>query len=149
MQKRETLEVNGHKITLVEQPTQYILDLEKKFEDRELVGYCKEILKYPAGENPDMTEFLNIPDVVKYKDLELSLKNKEGKKDLYLAQELFVALGKNKTNTAYVAEVFLQKLGKNVNDYKYKELVDMGTEVFKQVGEMIYLIKIRDTFRSL
>ncbi|CAL7897442.1 Phage tail assembly chaperone protein, E, or 41 or 14 [Fusobacterium necrophorum subsp. funduliforme] len=149
MQNREELEINGHKITLVEQPTQYVLDLEKKFEDRELVGYCKEILKYPAGENPDMTEFLNIPDVVKYKDLELSLKNKEGKKDLYLAQELFVALGKNKTNTAYVAEVFLQKLGKNVNDYKYKELIDMGAEIFKQVGEMIYLIKIRDTFRSL
>ncbi|EFS20823.1 hypothetical protein FSBG_00320 [Fusobacterium gonidiaformans 3-1-5R] len=149
MQKRETLEVNGHKITLVEQPTQYILDLEKRFEDKELVGYCKEILKYPAGENPDMTEFLNIPDTIKYKDLELSLKNKDGEKDLYLAQELFVALGKNKTNTAYVAEVFLQKLGKNVNDFKYKELVDMGAEVFKQVGEMIYLIKIRDTFRSL
>lgn len=149
MQNRETLEVNGHKITLVEQPTQYILDLEKKFEDRELVGYCKEILKYPAGENPDMTEFLNIPDIVKYKDLELFLKDKEGKKDLYLAQELFVALGKNKANTAYVAEVFLQKLGKNVNDYKYKELIDMGAEIFKQVGEMIYLIKIRDTFRSL
>ncbi|KYM54193.1 hypothetical protein A2U06_00065 [Fusobacterium necrophorum subsp. funduliforme] len=149
MQKRETLEVNGHKITLVEQPTQYILDLEKRFEDKELVGYCKEILKYPAGENSDMTEFLNIPDVVKYQDLELSLKDKEGKKDLYLAQELFTALGKNKPNTAYVAEVFLQKLGKNVNDFKYKELVDMGAEVFKQVGEMIYLIKIRDTFRSL
>jgi len=149
MQKREELEINGHKITLVEQPTQYILDLEKRFEDKELVGYCKKILKYPAGENPDMTEFLNIPDIVKYKDLELSLIDKEGKKDLYLAQELFVALGKNKTNTAYVAEVFLQKLGKNVNDFKYKELVDMGAEVFKQVGEMIYLIKIRDTFRSL
>ena len=149
MQKRETLEVNGHKITLVEQPTQYILDLEKRFEDKELVGYCKEILKYPAGENSDMTEFLNIPDVVKYQDLELSLKDKEGKKDLYLAQELFTALGKNKPNTAYGAEVFLQKLGKNVNDFKYKELVDMGAEVFKQVGEMIYLIKIRDTFRSL
>ena len=140
MQNREELEINGHKITLVEQPTQYILDLEKKFDDRELVGYCKEILKYPAGENPDMTEFLNIPDTIK---------NKDGEKDLYLAQELFVALGKNKTNTAYVAEVFLQKLGKNVNDFKYKELVDMGAEVFKQVGEMIYLIKIRDTFRSL
>ena len=149
MQKRETLEINGHKITLVEQPTQYILDLEKKFDDKELVGYCKEILKYPAKENPDMTEFLNIPDIVKYKDLELSLIGKEGKKDLYLVQELFVALGKNKTNTAYVAEVFLQKLGKNVNDYKYKELIDMGAEIFKQVGEMIYLIKIRDTFRSL
>lgn len=149
MQNREELEINGHKITLVEQPTQYILDLEKRFEDKELVGYCKEILKYPAGENSDMTEFLNIPDIIKYKDLELSLINKEGKKDLYLAQDLFVALGKNKTNTAYVAEVFLQKLGKNVNDFKYKELVDMGAEVFKQVGEMIYLIKIRDTFRSL
>ena len=96
-----------------------------------------------------MTEFLNIQDTIKYKDLELSLKDKEGKKDLYLAQELFTALGKNKPNPAYVAEVFLQKLGKNVNDFKYKELVDMGAEVFKQVGEMIYLIKIRDTFRGL
>ena len=92
MQKRETLEVNGHQITLVEQPTQYILDLEKKFDDKELVGYCKEILKYPSGENPDMIEFLNIPDTIKYKDLELSLKDKEGKKDLYLAQELFLSL---------------------------------------------------------
>ena len=149
MQKREELEVNGHKIILIEQPTQYILDLEKRFEDKELVGYCREILKYPAGENPELEEILKLKDSIKYKDLELSLKNKEGKKDLYLAQELFVSIGKNKTNPAYVAEVFLEKLGKNVNDYKYKELVEMGTEVFKQVFEVGYLVKIRDTFRSL
>lgn len=147
--KKEELVVNGHKLVIMEQPAQHILNLEREFTDGELVGYCKEILKYPAGVNPELEEILNIPDEIKYKELVLSLKDKDGKKDLYKAEELFVSLRENKANSAYVAEKFLSKLGQDVNKYKYKELVEMGKEIFKQVGELIYLIQIRETFRSL
>lgn len=147
--KKEEIEINGHKLVIMEQPAQHILKLEKDFTDGELVGYCKEILKYPAGVNPELEEILNIPDEVKYKDLTLSLRGKDGKKDLYKAEEIFVALRENKINTAYVAEKFLNKLGQDINKYKYKELVKMGQEIFKQVGELIYLVQIRETFRSL
>lgn len=147
--KKEEIEVNGHKLVIMEQPSQHILKWEKEYSDKELVGYCKEILKYPSGVNPELEEILNIPDEIRYKDLSLLLKDKDGKKDLYKAEELFVALGKNKPNPAYVAEEFLKKLGIDINKYKYKELVEMGEIVFKQVGELIYLVQIRETFRNL
>lgn len=147
--RKEELVINGHKIVIMEQPAQYILELEKKFSDKELVGYCKEILKYPTGVNPQLEDVLKIPDEIKYKDLILSLKDKEGKKDLYKAEEIFVALGANKSNPAYVAEEFLNKLGEDINKFKYKELVEIGKEVFKQVGELIYLVQIREMFRNM
>ena len=147
--KKEELMINNKKIVLMEQPSQYILELEKKFSDNDLVGYCEEILKYPAGANPSLDELLNIPDSIKYGDLELSLKKEDGKKDLYLAQEILTSVGQNKHNAAYVAEFFLKKLKKDVNDYKYQELIKMGEEVFKQVGELLYLVQVRETFRRM
>ena len=137
--KKEELMVNNKKIILMEQPSQYILELEKRFSDNDLVGYCEEILKYPADTNPKLEELLNIPDIVK----------ENGKKDLYLAQEILTSVGQNKHNPAYVAEFFLKRLKKDVNDYKYHELVKMGEEVFKQVGELLYLVQIRETFRRM
>lgn len=147
--KKEELMINNKKIVLMEQPSQYILELEKRFSDNDLVGYCEEILKYPADTNPKLEELLNIPDIVKYGDLELSLKKENGEKDLYLAQEILTSVGQNKHNPAYVAEFFLKRLKKDVNDYKYHELVKMGEEVFKQVGELLYLVQIRETFRRM
>ena len=147
--KKEELMVNNKKIILMEQPSQYILELEKRFSDNDLVGYCEEILKYPADTNQKLEELLNIPDIVKYGDLELSLKKENGEKDLYLAQEILTSVGQNKHNPAYVAEFFLNRLKKDVNDYKYHELVKMGEEVFKQVGELLYLVQIRETFRRM
>ena len=147
--KKEELMVNNKKIILMEQPSQYILELEKRFSDNDLVGQCEEILKYPADTNQKLEELLNIPDVVKYGDLELSLKKENGEKDLYLAQEILTSVGQNKHNSAYVAEFFLKRLKKDVNDYKYHELVKMGEEVFKQVGELLYLVQIRETFRRM
>ena len=44
--KKEELMINNKKIVLMEQPSQYILDLERRFPDEDMVGYCKEILKY-------------------------------------------------------------------------------------------------------
>ena len=106
-------------------------------------------MKYPAGANPSLEELLNIPDLIKYGDLELSLKKEDGKKDLYLAQEIIYSVRKNKPNAAYVGEFFLKKLKKDVNNYKYQELIKIGEEVFKQVGEMLYLGQIRETFRKM
>ena len=147
--KKEELMINNKKIVLMEQPSQYILDLERRFPDEDMVGYCKEILKYPAEVNPSIEEIINLPDSVKYGDLELSLKKENGEKDLYLAQEILTSVGQNKHNPAYVAEFFLKRLKKDVNDYKYHELVKMGEEVFKQVGELLYLVQIRETFRKM
>ena len=70
--KKEELMINNKKIVLMEQPSQYILDLERRFPDEDMVGYCKEILKYPAEVNPSIEEIINLPDSVKYGDLELS-----------------------------------------------------------------------------
>lgn len=147
--KKEELMINNKKIVLMEQPSQYILELEKRFSDKDLVGYCKEILKYPADVNPTLEELLDIPDSIKYGDLELSLKKENGEKDLYLAQEILTSVGQNKPNSAYVGEFFLKKLKKDVNDYKYQELIKMGDEVFKQVGELLYLVQIREIFRRM
>ena len=147
--KKEELMINNKKIVLMEQPSQYILDLERRFPDEDMVGYCKEILKYPAEVNPSIEEIINLPDSVKYGDLELSLKKEDGKKDLYLAQEIIYSVRQNKPNAAYVGEFFLKKLKKDVNDYKYQELIKIGEEVFKLVGEMLYLGQIRETFRKM
>lgn len=144
---KHELILNEQKIIIMEQPTQYILELEKKYSDTELLEYCKEILKYPAGENPSIEEILNIPGEIKYKNLVLNMR-KNGEKDLKTAQELFLSFKQNKLNPAYVAELFLEKLNKSINDFSYKELVEIGTEVFKQVGEMAKLIVIIDTFRN-
>ena len=46
-------------------------------------------------------------------------------------------------------EKILKKLKKDVNDYKYQELIKMGEEVFKQVGELLYLVQVRETFRRM
>ena len=100
--KKEELMINNKKIVLMEQPSQYILDLERRFPDEDMVGYCKEILKYPAEVNPSIEEIINLPDSVKYGDLELSLKKEDGKKDLYLAQEIIYSVRQNKPNAAYV-----------------------------------------------
>lgn len=147
MEKHELI-LNGQKIIIMEQPAQFILDLERKYSDRDLLGYAREILKYPAGENLSIEEIVNVPSEIKYKDLSLNMLKADGKKDLEIAQELFLAFKENKINPAYVAELYLQKLNKSVNDYKYRELLDMGREIFKQVGEVAKLVAIIETFRN-
>lgn len=146
--KKHELILNGQKIIIMEQPAQFILDLERKYSDRDLLGYAREILKYPAGENLSIEEIVNVPNEIKYKDLSLNMVRLDGKKDLETAQELFLAFKGNKLNPAYVAELYLIKLNKSVNDYKYTELLDIGTEVFKQVGEIAKLVAIIETFRK-
>lgn len=141
--------LNNQKIIIMEQPTKYILELEKKYTDQDLIGYAEEILKYPADVNPTIEEIVNIPDVIKYKELKLNLVDeKTGKKNLLIAQNLFLSFKENKLNPAYVGEKYLEYLNKSVDDYKYKEVSDIGTEVLKQVGGMLKLVAIIEMFRN-
>ena len=63
--KKEELMINNKKIVLMEQPSQYILDLERRFPDEDMVGYCKEILKYPAEVNPSIEEIWRFRTIFK------------------------------------------------------------------------------------
>lgn len=149
--RKEVVEINGKQITIMEQPASFTLDLERKFGNKnDLVEYCQEILKYPAETNLPLEDILNIPEVVTYEGIELSLM-REGKKDLRMALNLFTSIyGENgESNAAYVAEAFLKAVKKDINGFKYSKLRDMGAEVFKQVGDIGHLLTIRNIFRSL
>ena len=148
---KETLDIHGKQITIMEQPASFALNLERKHgHKRGLVEYCREVLKYPAGVNPSLEELLDIPENINYGDLSLSLM-KDGKKDLQAALTLFLSLyGMNgEVNTAYVGETYLKAVGKNIDEYKFSELRKIGEEVFKQVGEIAYLTEIREIFRKM
>ena len=49
--KKEELMVNNKKIILMDQHSQYILELEKRFSDNYLLLYCEEIFKYKSYTN--------------------------------------------------------------------------------------------------
>lgn len=147
MEKKE-IEINGHKIIIMEQPASFILGLEKKYGDFNLVGYAKEILKYPSGVNPKLEEIINIPTEIKFKELSYTMPT-DKTNAMYDMAYLFKA-GANKTDVCFamVGEAYVQKLNKHVDDYKYKELEEMGIEVFKQVMQYVLIQQIIATFRN-
>lgn len=142
MEKKE-IEISKKKLVIMEQPASCILKLEK-LHKQNLVDYVKEILKYPAGVNPDLLDILNVPEEIKYKDVSYKL---EKGKMIYTMQDLFFAYAENK-NVVFIAEKFLKLCNVNVDNYKYKELVEIGAKVFDQVKEIAYLGNIINTFRS-
>lgn len=147
--KREELKINNKVIVVMEQPAAFVLGLERTFSDDEVVGYCKEILKYPSGVNPEIDEIISIPSKLKYAELEADVTTKEGKLNLYLIERLFFSMRERKSNPAYLGESFIKLCDKKVNDFKYRELVEIGTEIFKQISEFAYLVEIRETFRNM
>ena len=142
------LKIKDKVIKVMEQPAKYVLDLEKKYLDSEVVDYVKDILKYPAGQNPSINEIIDIPKELNMNGVVVSLE-KDGKIDLNLVETLFFSINQNKPNPAYLGEKVIKLAGLSIDSYKYKDLVEIGTEAFKQIGEFAYLIQIREFFRSL
>lgn len=146
--KREELKINDKVIVIMEQPAGFVLGLERQFTDTEVVGYCKKVLAYPAGINPELDEIISIPHKLVYGDLQLDVA-KEGKVNLYLVEKLFFAMKERKSNAAYLGEYFVKLCEKKIDEFKYRELVEIGTEIFKQISEFAYLIEIREFFRNM
>lgn len=142
------LQIKDKKLKIMEQPAKYVLNLERKYTDKEVVDYVREILKYPAGANPAIEEIISIPREVDIEGIKVSLE-KEGKLDLHKVEQLFFSINENKPNPAYLGEKVVILGNKNVDDYKYSQLLEIGTEFFKQLGEFAYLIQIREFFRNL
>lgn len=148
MEKKE-LEINGKKVVIMEQPASFVLKLEKEYGDLDLISYVKEIIKYPSGVNKCITELINIPDEIKYGEFNLKLpEDKENA--LYEMLDLFKQINSNNINInlSFVAERFLKKLNKNIDDFKFRELEEIGKEVFEQVKDIAYLYGIKNTFRN-
>lgn len=147
MEKKE-LEINGNKIVIMEQPASFMISLDKKYGDFDKIGYAQEILKYPSGINPKLEEIINIPSEIKYDNLVFKLS--ENKKNaLYQMASLFeVVKNKGDFNYVLVAEQFLKSINKNVDEFKYKYLQELGLEVLNQVKEYIYVLNIVNNFRS-
>ncbi|MDY4011390.1 MAG: hypothetical protein SOY60_06960 [Fusobacterium gastrosuis] len=146
--ERKEIEINKHKVVIMEQPASFVISLDKKYGTLDLIGYVKEVLKYPSGVNKDITELFDIPSEIKYKELSFKLsENKENA--LYEMLGIFNSINHNgELNGVLVAETFLNKINKNIDEFKYKELEEIGFEVFNQVKEMAYLRIIVNTFRS-
>lgn len=142
------IEINGKTIKIMEQPAKYVLNLERKFSDKEVIGYVKEILKYPAEQNPKIEDIISIPKEIKVGNVTLSLE-KNGEIDLHLVERLFFSINENKPNPAYLGEKVLTLANLDVANYKYKDLVEIGTEAFTQIGEFAHLITIREFFRNI
>lgn len=147
--ERKELQIKDKMVVLLEQPTKFVLELERRFGDKEVVGYCKEILKYPANINPKIDELIEIPNIIKVGELEYKTTDEEGKVRFDIIEKIFFSLQEKKANSAYVGEFFIKLCGKKIDCFKYKELVEIGTEVFKQIGEFAYLLQIRESFRDL
>ena len=54
--EKKIIEINGKDITIMEQPASFILNLERKLKRGNIVDYTKEILKYPSGINPKLSD---------------------------------------------------------------------------------------------
>lgn len=145
MEKKE-IEINGNKVVIMEQPASFLISLDKKYGNFDIIAYVEEILKYPAGANKTVIELFNIPSDIKYQELVLKLSN-DKKNALYEMLGLFNSLTQD-LNFVLVAEAFLRKLNKNVDEFKYKELQEIGIEIFGQVKELAFLRLILNTFRS-
>ena len=125
--EKKVINVNGYDVTVMEQPSSYVLKLEKEIGRTRIVDYTKEILKYPSGVNESLENIIGVPESIKYQDLELKL-NENG---LYTMEKLFIA-------------------GlENIDDYKYQEIEKIGLEVWDQVKNIAFCGFVVDTFRKM
>ncbi len=142
--EKKIIEINGKQITIMEQPASFILNLERKLKRTQIVDYTKEILKYPSGINPNLNEIINVPNKITSKCLEVSYSNSD--EGLYVMEELFEA---GIDGLVFLGEKFVKKAGKQIDDFKYKELEEIGKEVAGQVAEIAVCGYIISTFRGM
>lgn len=141
--EKKVINVNGYDVTVMEQPSSYVLKLEKEIGRTRIVDYTKEILKYPSGVNESLENIIGVPESIKYQDLELKLDSKDG---LYTMEKLFIA---GIENIVFTGETFLKLLNKNIDDYKYQEIEKIGLEVWEQVKNIAFCGFVVDTFRKM
>ena len=141
--EKKVINVNGYDVTVMEQPSSYVLKLEKEIGRTRIVDYTKEILKYPSGVNESLENIIGVPESIKYQDLELKLDSKDG---LYTMEKLFIA---GLENIVFTGETFLKLLNKNIDDYKYQEIEKIGIEVWEQVKNIAFCGFVVDTFRRM
>lgn len=141
--EKKVINVNGYNVTVMEQPSSYVLKLEKEIGRTRIVDYTKEILKYPSGVNESLENIIGIPESIKYQDLELKLDNKDG---LYTMEKLFIS---GLENVVFTGETFLKMLRKNIDNYKYQEIEKIGLEVWEQVKNIAFCGFVVDTFRRM
>ena len=141
--EKKVININGYDVTVMEQPSSYVLKLEKEIGRTRIVDYTKEILKYPSGVNESLENIIGVPESIKYQDLELKLDSKDG---LYTMEKLFIA---GLENVVFTGETFLKLLNKNIDDYKYQEIEKIGLEVWEQVKNIAFCGFVVDTFRRM
>lgn len=141
--EKKVINVNGYDVTVMEQPSSYVLKLEKEIGRTRIVDYTKEILKYPSGVNESLENIIGIPESIKYQDLELKLDSKDG---LYTMEKLFIS---GLENVVFTGETFLKMLRKNIDNYKYQEIEKIGLEVWEQVKNIAFCGFVVDTFRRM
>lgn len=139
MEKKEIL-INDKKVTIMEQPTVTVLQWEKKYKN-DNIGYARQILKYPSEVNPSLEDILQLPNELKYQDLTCEISLAE-------IENLFLDTIENKT-TIFIAEKFLKKCKKEINDYKYNDLLAIGEELFNQIVNYGFIGLILNTFRNI
>ena len=140
--EKKVINVNGYDVTVMEQPSSYVLKLEKEIGRTRIVDYTKEILKYPSGVNESLENIIGIPESIKYQDLELKLDDR----GLYTMEKLFIA---GLENVVFTGETFLKMLRKNIDNYKYQEIEKIGFEVWEQVKNIAFCGFVVDTFRRM
>ena len=140
--EKKVINVNNFDVTVMEQPASYVLNLEKRIGRTRIVDYTKEILKYPSGINPSLEEIIGVPESIKYNDLELKLDDK----GIYSMEQLFLA---GIDGVVFTGEKFLKLLNKNVDDFKYKEIEEIGISVWEQVKNIAFCGFIMNTFRGM
>lgn len=141
--EKKVINVNGYDVTIMEQPASYVLKLEKEIGRTRIVDYTKEILKYPSGVNESLENIIGVPESIKYQDLELKLDSKDG---LYTMEKLFIS---GLENVVFTGETFLKMLRKNIDNYKYQEIENIGLEVWEQVKNIAFCGFVVDTFRRM
>ena len=141
--EKKVIRVNNYDVTVMEQPSSYVLKLEKEIGRTRIVDYTKEILKYPSGVNESLENIIGVPESIKYQDLELKLDSKDG---LYTMEKLFIS---GLENVVFTGETFLKMLRKNIDDYKYQEIEKIGLEVWEQVKNIAFCGFVVDTFRRM
>lgn len=140
--EKKVIKVNNFDVTVMEQPATFVLNLERNIGRTRIVDYTKEILKYPSGVNESLENIIGIPESINYKDLELKL----DENGIYTMEKLFIA---GIENVVFTGEAFLKMLNKNIDDYKYKEIEEIGLSVWEQVKNIAFCGFIINTFRGM
>lgn len=144
MEKKE-IEINGKIITVMEQPSSVVLQMERKFKGgKRFVEHAREILKYPSGKNEPLETLINIPEKITSHGMEIVISSKE--EGLKIMEELFLS---GIEGFSFLGEYFIKKTGNDVDDFKFKEIEKIGNELVEQVGEIAVCMLVINTFRNM